>query len=355
MKAQFGQRLKAARIMAGLSMDELVEKMDKKLSKQAISKYENNLMMPDSSNLILLANALGTGLDYFFAEETIELSEVNFRKKASLGKKSVESLKERIKDSVERYIQLENLLHIKTQFINPLGNIEISEWSDIEKAADQLRKSWNIGREAQITQVLDLLEEHSVKVLELDEEEGFDGLSAMVGTIPVIILNSRAPADRKRLTALHEFGHLTLDFSAAIDVKSREKMCHSFGGAFLLPEKVLERELGKKRSGISFGELKELKEQYGISMQAIMFRAKIHGIISDYSYENFSIDMSRRGWRKVEPVRYSMDETPHRFEKILYRALSEEVISLSKASYLSRLPIDEIERRFSLSDETVTP
>lgn len=355
MNAQFGQRLKAARIMAGLSMDGLIEKLDKKLSKQAISKYENDLMMPDSSNLILLADALGVGLDYFFTENTIELSAVNFRKKASLGKKSVESLKERIKDSVERYIQLENLLHIETKFTNPLEKLVVRGWEDIEVAANQLRKAWKIGSETPVSQVIDLLEEHSVKVLELDENEDFDGLSAMVGNIPVIILNSKAPSDRKRLTALHEFGHLTLSFASELEEKVKEKLCHSFGGAFLLPEKALERELGMKRAEISLGELKELKEQYGISMQAVMYRAKVHGIISEYAYENFSISISRRGWRKVEPGEYGMDETPHRFEQLLYRALAEELISISKAAYLSRLPIDEIERRFSLSDETVTP
>ncbi len=355
MNAQFGQRLKAARIMAGLSMDGLVKKLDKQLSKQAISKYENDLMMPDSSNLILLADALGVGLDYFFTDNAIELSAVNFRKKASLGKKSIDSLKERIKDSVERYIQLENLLHIETKFTNPLEKLVIRGWEDIEIAATQLRKAWKEGSETPISRVIDLLEEHSVKVLELDEDDDFDGLSAWVGSIPVIILNSRAPADRKRLTALHEFGHLTLTFSEALDEKVQEKLCHSFGGAFLFPENALLRELGKKRAEISPGELKELKEQYGISMQAIMYRAKVHGIISQYTHENFSKSISMRGWRKNEPGAYCMDETPHRFDQLLYRALAEEVISISKAAYLSRLSIDEIERRFSLSDETVTP
>lgn len=355
MTIQFGQRLKAARIMAGLSMDRLVDKLDKKLSKQAISKYENNLMMPDSTNLILLADALNVSLDYFFSENAIKLSVINFRKKASLGKKSIESLKERIKDSVERYIQLEDLLHIKTEFSNPLGKLIIRSWEDIEQAANSLRKAWGIGIETEISQVIDLLEEHSVKVMELDADGDFDGLSAWVGTIPVIILNSNAPADRKRLTALHEFGHLTLSFAPELEDKAKEKLCHSFGGAFLLPGNVLVRELGKKRAEISPGELKELKEEYGISMQAIMYRAKLHGIISEYAHENFSITMSRNGWRKKEPGKYCMDETPHRFDQLLYRALAEEVISISKAAYLSRLPIDEIERGFSLSDETTTP
>ncbi len=41
-----------ARVMAKLSLDGLVEKISKKVSKQAINKYENGLMMPDSSVII---------------------------------------------------------------------------------------------------------------------------------------------------------------------------------------------------------------------------------------------------------------------------------------------------------------
>ncbi len=52
MATSFGQRLKAARVMAGLSMDALVAKMGQRVSKQAISKYENGLMSPDSAILI---------------------------------------------------------------------------------------------------------------------------------------------------------------------------------------------------------------------------------------------------------------------------------------------------------------
>ena len=52
MSETFGQRLKAARVMAGLSMDALVKRIGKGLSKSAISKYENGLMMPSMSPLI---------------------------------------------------------------------------------------------------------------------------------------------------------------------------------------------------------------------------------------------------------------------------------------------------------------
>ncbi|HCM25708.1 MAG: hypothetical protein A2Z99_03200 [Treponema sp. GWB1_62_6] len=67
-------------------------------------------MIPDSGTLILLADALEVAPDFFFFERVVELSGVNFRRKASHGNKVVESLIERVKDSMDRYLQLETLL-----------------------------------------------------------------------------------------------------------------------------------------------------------------------------------------------------------------------------------------------------
>ena len=72
--------------MQGLSMDELCEKMNGIISKQSISKYENGKMVPTSSVLLALSNALGVTTDYFF-RSGICLENVEFRKKSSLGRK----------------------------------------------------------------------------------------------------------------------------------------------------------------------------------------------------------------------------------------------------------------------------
>jgi transcriptional regulator with XRE-family HTH domain len=57
--------------MAGFSMDALITKMEHRISKQAIVKYENNLMSPDSAILIALSDALGVKPDYFFPKYEI--------------------------------------------------------------------------------------------------------------------------------------------------------------------------------------------------------------------------------------------------------------------------------------------
>jgi len=336
-------------------MDTLVAKMEHKVSKQAISKYENNLMTPDSAILIALSDALGVKPDYFFSKYEIAIDSINFRKKAALGKKAVESLKARIKDTIERYSELESFFSDSLSFTNPLSAYVISSLDDIRKAAMELRKAWGLGSEGPIGYVLDCLEEHSIRVLEIDGDDGFDGLSGWVNQSPFIILNSIAPSDRKRLTALHEFAHLSLKFSDSLSESEREKLCLSFGGAFLLPRDVLIKELGSKRLEISFFELDRLKKQYGISMQAIMYRARQEEIISEYIYESFSREISARNWRKQEPNHYPIDEHPLRFEQLLHRAISEKVISVSKAAYLANTTIEDIRRQELLKNDTAYP
>jgi Zn-dependent peptidase ImmA (M78 family) len=355
MAASFGQRLKAARVMAGLSMDALVAKMGQRISKQAISKYENDLMSPDSSVLISLSDALSVKPDYFFPQSEIALEAVNFRKKANLGKKEVDSIKARVKNEIERYSELESFLPPNTSSQDQLAVRVIASADDVEAAALELRELWEVGKEGPVTFVVDLLEEHGIKVIELDAPEGFDGLSGKADGAPFIVLNRAAPSDRKRLTALHEFAHLCLLFSPVLESSQLEKLCHSFGGAFLMPRDVLIKELGAKRSDISFFELKNLKLQYGISMQAIMYRAKQHGIISEYAHEAFSKAISARGWRKKEPGDFPIAETPQHFDQLLHRAISEELISMSKAAYLANKSIEEIRQERLLKDAPAHP
>ena len=67
MKDIVAKRIKSARVMAGLSLRELSKIMEPSVSYNAIAKYENAEMMPDSKVLIALSQALRVKPDYFFS------------------------------------------------------------------------------------------------------------------------------------------------------------------------------------------------------------------------------------------------------------------------------------------------
>jgi len=61
-KVSLGERISELRIQSGLSQYELSKQME--VSRQAVSKWENDLSSPDAMNLIRLAEILDTDIEY---------------------------------------------------------------------------------------------------------------------------------------------------------------------------------------------------------------------------------------------------------------------------------------------------
>lgn len=341
---EFAERLRSARKMSGLSMEKLADKAGGIVTKQAISKYEKGKMQPSSEVLVAMVRALDIKIDYFFRTTKVNLSGLEFRKKSKLSKTDEERIKHQTIDFLQRYVELEELLNIKTNFENPLSKTSITSFEDVDLAAKELREAWELGN-GPIPNLIELLEEHEIKVYEVDIEKNFYGLSGIVKNlaIPVVAIKRSGDLVRKRFTIAHELAHLLLDFSSAPD-ELKEKLCHGFAGALLLPRKVLIQELGEKRNKITIWELKRIKGIYGISMQAIMARAKSLGIVSEHLYKSFCVFISKKGWRKEEPGEYAGKEKANRFEQLICHAVSEQVITFSKAAQLSNKSIEEFEK-----------
>lgn len=343
----FGERLKSARLMSGLSLQGLADKINNRVTKQSLSKYEMGQVVPDSEMIGILSEALNVRPDYFFSDQVLEFGEIEFRKLQNYPAKERTRIVEIAKDELGRYLELEQILGIETQFDNPLNGMSIRSQDDVEKAAETLRKDWGLGSDA-LSNVIELLEDHHVKVLEIDSSEEFDGFSTWVNgkSIPLIVLNkaklSEVP-DLKRFTALHELAHLLLDVNH-LPEKEKEKFCHAFATAMLIPRDTLKKQLGGNRSKLSFQELAAIKQQYGISMQAIVYRAKDLQLISENYLRQFYIVFNQLGYRKQEPVDYKGEEISNRFSQLLFRALAENFISISKAASLKNQKLAEFRK-----------
>ena len=169
--------------------------------------------MPDSTVLVALADALNVKTDYFFRPYTVSIENIEFHKKSKLPAKSVVAIKGDVTDRLANYIELEQLLNLSSAFVNPIQDRVIRDGGDLEEAVNHLLTSWKLGFNA-LPNVIDLLEEKEVKVIELDTDENFDGLSGWANDgIPIVVVNQNFPIERKRFTALHELGHLVLKFN----------------------------------------------------------------------------------------------------------------------------------------------
>jgi Zn-dependent peptidase ImmA (M78 family) len=349
-----GERIKRARRAAGLSLREAGEKAG--LSHTAISKFEKGQATPTSKSLIQLARAFGVRTEFFLRPETLSLGRPEFRKQASLPKKAQVRVEADILDQVERFA---DLLAAFPQ--RPIAEFAVPDevpaffrtLDEVEGAAEAVRRAWFLGLNA-IPRLAETLEERGLLVLatEADDTGKFDGLTATVKDLPVVVVNAHRPGDRQRFTMAHELGHLVLDGRLADDL-DEEKACHRFAGAFLVPGPTARAELGTHRTWLDPRELELLKHEYGLSMGAWISRASDQGIISTVTKEKLHRYFSKQGWRKAEPGAPVPPETPQLFERLVFHALSEDLIATSKAAELMGQSVTAFQRRLRFEDEGV--
>lgn len=338
------QRLKNARLSAGLTLMELGERVG--VSHTAIQKYEKGLTVPSSSALLKIATACGVRTEYFFRDLSATIEGPDFRKHASLGKKAQQALLFKVAVLAEKRMELLQLFPQAPlpTFEVPSGLIgQISDYEQIEAVAESLRHAWNLGLNP-IADLTDTLEKLGVLVVAVDAQNPkFSGLTGTAVSndgrrYPVIAVSNGWPGDRQRFTLAHELGHLVLSqyLSAELD---EEKACDRFAGAFLVPAETVVQYLGSSRNSLEWQELHTLKHEFGLSMQAWLHRAKQCKVLTEAKHLKLIKMFSRRNWRKLEPGNPLPAETPRLFEQLIYRALAEQFISESKAAEFLGVPL----------------
>jgi Zn-dependent peptidase ImmA (M78 family) len=346
-----GQRLKLARAASGLSLRDLEGKLDNRVSAQALSKYERDEMMPSSPVLLGLARALDVSEEYLLGEQDLALDGVEFRKKADMSAKEEARVEARVLQLLERYLMVEEILGMPLEWDEPReAPYPVTQnVAEADRAAHILREHWGLGLDP-IPNFVELLESRGIKVLSIDAEK-VDGLTARVrrnkgDALPVVVINEKDWSERKRFNMAHELGHMVLEVDPSLD---SEKAAHRFAGSFLMPAESMWNEVGKRRTHISLAELIRLKEIFGASCQAITYRCKDLGIISQTLFAELFAMFKEKGWR-TNPYEEAGamppgKESPRRLERLCYRALAEGAISEAKAAELLGVSTRELNRR----------
>jgi len=330
-----GERIRQARKASGLSMRALAEQAG--ISAMAVSKYENDKSTPSSGVLIALSDALGVTVEYFFRQAKVVLKEVEYRKHARLPKKTISKIEGDVIEQIERYLELEELLPA-----NPISAFKmpknlpakVDDFDDIEEVAARVRKAWGLGNNP-IPDLIDTLEERGIKVFQSNimHDDKFDGLASQVDGTPVIVVGKNWPGDRQRFTLAHELGHLILA-SRLDESLDEEKAAHRFAGAFLVPAGEARKELGNTRSWLEPVELCMLKQSYGLSMRAWIYRASDLGILNTNASRKMWNYFYKNNWVKTEPGDGYPSEQPKLFKQLVFHALAEDLVSDSKAAEL---------------------
>lgn len=214
----------------------------------------------------------------------------------------------------------------------------------IETAAALTRDHLGIARNAPIgTGLLHHLEAGGIIVVRDPlTDDDIDAYSAVVDRLPVIVLDGGEQSvwDRDDFNLAHETGHLVMHrgIRHRPGTKNVEAQAHRFAGALLGPADAIRRQLP---SDLDWGRYLELKRRWGLSMFALVRRAKDLAVIDEATYIRAMKQRSAHGWRFVEP---GADDHPLPAPRLLSHAASLAETTVTDLAKRTHLPEEIVER-----------
>ncbi len=313
----YGSRIKQARELNGITQTELANLIGVKQA--AISELEKDEFEP--SDELLKAIAENTGfLTIFFTREPINefpQGSLSFRARRNITAREETKAYQYAKIIYEQtYRMLPKVTEIPSLMLSTMTGEKPS------KAAKITRSNLGLSPDVPIKNMIELIEKNGVFVLTLPiilpRLDAFSSWVILDDNRPIIALSSGKPMDRMRFSIGHELGHLVLHRPANDVVKILEKQANEYASELLLPTDAM---CGELTPPISLTSLARMKVKWGVSMQAIIYRARNLKIINDRQFKYLWSQLSAHGWIKREPENLDAKlETPQ-----LIRSMIESV------------------------------
>lgn len=339
-------RIRIARHLRGMTQREVVEAMGGAVSAPAVSQIEAGKVRPSPSTVEALAVALEVPPGFFSAQWPESTSATFFRDLRST------SVRERRRAAAQTLL-LSDFITALAQRVR-LPEVDVPQVpiprgaarAEIEQAAQTARRAWGLGDEP-IAHVVRELERHGVAVARLTiGHQSVDAFSIWTPTHPLVLLSDDKSDNyvRSRFDAAHELGHLIMHREAEPGTKEVEGQAHDFAASLLLPEPAARELLPDRLDPGGWACLAELKRTWGISMAALLYRARALRVLSPDAYQAAMRYMSARGWRKQEPGDREMGtpEAPLLLERSVRRAAIEAEISIEDLVADAQLPVEDL-------------
>lgn len=333
MKKVFnGKRLKEARLFNKLTITELAEKLN--VTKQMISKYENEKSEPSFENSLQLNSILGYPREFFYSTDkySIENEGTFFRSRLTATQKSKQPASIALKYSVI----VRDFLEQYVEFPVLQNREEYEGMDDLEKIALKIRNSMDLGVKP-IHDIIEVAELMGFTVLNMDyQEDKVDAFSSM-NTINgnnyfVITTGDSGSFYRQQFSIAHEIGHWVLHQNInpqeldKDEYKTIEEEANKFASTLLLPKDSFGNELSSKIVD-EIDTYYNLKRKWNVSMAAMIMRARDLNIISATQQTKLYKQMHYRKWRNPEPFDLETKVTsPVAFKQSLELLIDENVL-----------------------------
>lgn len=310
-----GERVRQAREFSGLTQTELSDLVG--ILQPQIARIEMGYKQP--SSIVLEQIVLHTGFPMAFfrrsAPPNFPLGSLLFRSQASMTSRE--------RQRVHRYGQI--LLEIVDTVLLPhIRKIElrlprISKVSPNE-AASIARAELGLSPNTPVKHLLNVIERAGVFIFALPTSfEAGDAFSVWAEydvPKPIIALSDGKPGDRLRFNCSHELGHLIMHASGMVGTPDKlHSEANEFAAEFLMPADIMREEIS---APVTLSALAQLKPRWGVSIQALITRARDLKIISQRQYKYLFEQLGALGWRKCEPKNLDVPiERPRAFRKMV--------------------------------------
>ncbi|MCK2241841.1 MULTISPECIES: XRE family transcriptional regulator [unclassified Crossiella] len=280
---------------------------DSKVSQAYVSRAESGKLPVSGDRLDLYANALGYPAELL----TLERGEIgagagliHHRKQQAVAAPELRRIHAIL--NLTR-VQLAGLLDGVPRSIEAkIPQIAVDDYLSPEEAADELRAEWGLPG-GPIDSIIAILEAAGGLVLARslvapaplnsgNDSVPVDAVSSCTpGEDPIVLLNAGTPGDRQRFTLAHELGHMVMH---TIPHPDQEKQANRFAAQLLMPAKDIRANF---QGAVDLRLLLSLKEQWHVSMWALLRRAHTLDEISDWQYRTLAVQMASLGYRTTEP------------------------------------------------------
>ena len=318
------------------------------ISPPALSQIESGKIRPSDSTIELLSDALDVPSSFFETYWPTDgqpaiyfrhLRSTSVRERRRAGAQAV--LLGDFLASLEQHVRLPEISVPK----HPAAWGATTE--EIGQCALLVRQAWGLG-DGPIPHAIRELERHGVIVARLSlGHSSVDAFSTWVGRRPLILLTDDKSDNyvRSRFDASHELGHLVMHEAIEPGSKEAERQAQDFASSFLLPESRAREELPSRLDSGGWSRLAEMKRTWGISMSALLFRARTLRIISTDNFRSAMRYMSARGWRTQEPGDREMGapEAPLLLERSVRRAAVEAGVNIEELVHAAHLPLGDVQ------------
>lgn len=342
-----GDLLLLGRNLRQLTQGQLIASLDNKITQGTFSKIEHGLLEPTQEQVASIAQALQFRPKFFYnhvplydftysfyrSQKSISIiSHKVIQAKANLYRMHIR----KFLDSIELEPELEEIYKIDCYGKDP------SEVSAI------IKHVWNVPC-GPVHNITCMIERAGIIVIPMDfgtmKMDGFCHAS-YDGIPPIIFINKNLSVDRYRFSLMHELGHLLMH---RVPAEEQESEANAFAASFLMPDEEIKRDFLHR---LSLQRFAELKRKWGVSMQALIYKAWSLGKITDRGLKYYQIEMSKRGYRKNEPVELShFKENPASLSQLVQVHLDQLGYSMEELCKITNMYEDELRTMYGLTEK----